>query len=398
MTSSPSGEPPSSQPEPRSAIDHAPILPRGDARAQLRSWVDWYRAIITGQERGLAAFCTRAVLRVAEVPYSLAIRYRNRRYDRDPKRVTRVAVPVVSVGNLTLGGTGKTPVVEWIARWFRRHDIRVTILSRGYGAEHGARNDEALELEERLDDVPHLQNPDRVESALLAIEEFECQVLLLDDGFQHRRLARDLDIVLLDAADPFGQEHLVPRGWLRERPEGLARAQAVVLSRADAMNEQQRAQVKARVHALAPQASWSEVRHAPRHWLSASGETIELSVLAGRRVLAFCGIGNPAGFQRTLESCGCEVVNLRTFADHHAYDRADVESLDRWVAAFDEAGLAIDAVVCTHKDLVKLRVERLGGKPLRALVIGIEFLAGQDTFEQHLSNVLTLARSAGDET
>ncbi|HVW39504.1 MAG TPA: tetraacyldisaccharide 4'-kinase, partial [Pirellulales bacterium] len=133
-----------------------------------------FRALVSGQRKGPAAIALRAALRLAETPYAVAVAWRNRGYDVGRRPIERVGVPVISVGNLTLGGSGKTPMVEWLARWLRARDVRVTIISRGYGAEAGARNDEALELEERLPDVPHLQNPDRVEAARVAIEEFEC--------------------------------------------------------------------------------------------------------------------------------------------------------------------------------------------------------------------------------
>src|SRR5207244_2544053 len=148
------------------------------------------------------------------------------------KRVERAGVPVVSVGNLTLGGTGKTPCVEYVCRFYRGLDLLVAILSRGYGAEHGP-NDEALVLEEDLPDVPHLQGADRVALARVAVEELESEVLVLDDGFQHRRLGRDLDIVLLDALEPFGLGRLFPPGLLREPVGSLRRAGVVVLSGAD---------------------------------------------------------------------------------------------------------------------------------------------------------------------
>ena len=126
----------------------------------------------------------------------------------------RARVPVVSVGNLTLGGTGKTPMVEWLARWFRGHQVRVAILSRGYG-HTGGMNDEGRVLEENLPDVPHLQDPDRVALAEAAVLELETELIVLDDGFQHRRLARDLDVVLLDALEPFGLSQMFPRGLLQ---------------------------------------------------------------------------------------------------------------------------------------------------------------------------------------
>ncbi|HWC89722.1 MAG TPA: tetraacyldisaccharide 4'-kinase, partial [Pirellulales bacterium] len=206
-----------------------------------------FHDLVSGRRRGPAATLTRGLLRVAETPYALAMRGRNWVYDHRYQTIEHVDVPVISVGNLTLGGTGKTPLVAWIARWLREHDVRVALVSRGYGATADALNDEALELEDRLPDVPHLQNPDRASAAHLAVEEFDCQAIVLDDGFQHRRLARDLDIVLLDACEPFGFGHVFPRGTLREPVCGLRRAHVVVLSRADMADAAQRAAIRQRV-------------------------------------------------------------------------------------------------------------------------------------------------------
>ena len=150
---------------------------------------------------------------------------------------------VISVGNLTLGGTGKTPMVEWLARWFRSHDVRVAIVSRGYGAVDGGQNDEARELEEKLPDVPHLQDPNRAAAARVAIDELATQLIVLDDGFQHRRLGRDLDIILIDAVEPFGYDRVFPRGMLREPLSGLRRADVIGLTRADVVNETRRREI-----------------------------------------------------------------------------------------------------------------------------------------------------------
>ncbi len=191
-----------------------------------------FRDLVSGRRKGLAATFTRGVLRVAEMPYALAVSARNRRYDRGAHLTHRAGVPVISVGNLTLGGTGKTPMVKWLAQRLQNSGVRVAIVSRGYGAANGAPNDEAMELAAALPNVPHIQSRDRVAAAARAIQGFHSQVLLLDDGFQHRRLARDLDIVLLDALEPFGFEHVFPRGTLREPLAGLRRADFVCLSRA----------------------------------------------------------------------------------------------------------------------------------------------------------------------
>ncbi len=166
--------------------------------------------LIRGESRGPLASTTRGALAAAGGVYRLATTGRNLAYDRGWKTVARADVPVVSVGNITLGGTGKTPMVEWVARWFRERGPRVALLSRGYGHSEGL-NDEGLVLDQNLPDVPHLQDPDRVRLARIAVEELESEVLVLDDGFQHRRLARDLDLVLLDALEPFGLGRLFPR-------------------------------------------------------------------------------------------------------------------------------------------------------------------------------------------
>lgn len=343
--------------------------------------------MVSGRRKGPAAAALRAALRLAETPYAAAVAWRNRRYDSGRWPVERVGVPVISVGNLTLGGSGKTPMVEWLARWLRRRDVRVTIVSRGYGAETGSQNDEALELEERLPDVPHLQNPDRVAAARLAIEEFECQAIVLDDGFQHRRLARDLDLVLVDALEPFGFGHVFPRGTLREPLAALARADAVALSRADLVEPAERARLKAAVERYAPKTVWLEAAHAPRRLISASGESRPIEELAGRRVAAFCGIGNPAGFRLTLERLGATIAGFREFPDHHAFQRSDIEELARWAESLDASLL-----VCTAKDLVKLRVERIGAKPLWAVVVELEILAGLSELETRLAGLCSQLR------
>lgn len=321
------------------------------------------------------------------------MRLRNRRYDRNQAASQGVGVPVVCVGNLTLGGTGKTPMVEWLARRLREQDVRVAIVSRGYGVEAGARNDEAIELEEKLPDVPHLQNVDRVEGARTAIEEFESQAILLDDGFQHRRLKRDLDVVLIDALEPFGYGHVFPRGLLREPLSGLRRAGVVALSRADLVDEAERTRIRDVVRRYNAAAIWCEVRHAPRTLLSSAGPNADgvetpLESLRGRRVVGFCGIGNPEGFRRTLVGLGCELVDFREFPDHHTYQRADVDSLSK--AALDSNA---ELLVCTHKDLVKLRIDSLAGRPLKAVVVGVEFLAGEAELVAKLEDVVPAVES-----
>jgi tetraacyldisaccharide 4'-kinase len=326
--------------------------------------------LIRGELRGAPAGLARGLLSLASVPYRAGVAIRNHAFDRGWKAAHRAEIPVVSIGNITLGGTGKTPMVEWVARWFRTRGFRVAILSRGYGQQEGL-NDEGRVLEENLPDVPHLQGRDRVALARVAVEELESQVLVLDDGFQHRRLARDLDIVLLDALDPFGLGRMFPRGLLREPVGSLRRAGVVVLSRADLVNAERRDAIRARVGRWIDPARWAEARHAPLDLIDSEARSEPLAALAGKRIAAFCGIGNPEGFRRTLEGLGASVAGFRAFPDHHAYTSADVADLCSWARE-----IGADLALTTQKDLVKLRAGSLGAVPLRALRIGLEVTAG----------------------
>ena len=343
-----------------------------------------FRELVSGRQRGIGAALLRGMLRTAELPYSWTVQLRNYQYNTGRKEIYRAPVPVVSVGNLTLGGTGKTPLVEWLARWFTARGVSVTIISRGYGKGHGSGNDESLELQDKLPDVPHLQNPNRSQAARAAVVDGGCQLILLDDAFQHRRIARDLDIVLIDALEPFGFDHVFPRGTLREPVDGLSRADVIGLTRSDVVDQQQRQAIRKRVSELAPRAIWLELIHAPQYLLSSENEEKEIHALAGQRVAAFCGIGNPAGFRHTVTSCGMRLVAFREFPDHHNYQPEDLVALGDWVRHSGD----VDALVCTHKDLVKIPASRLGDRPLWALVIGVDFPSGQAELGARLDAVL----------
>jgi tetraacyldisaccharide 4'-kinase len=320
---------------------------------------------------------------MASVPYAAGVRLRNWLYDQGWKRQHRAPVPVISVGNLTLGGTGKTPCVEYVARFYRQQQVRVALLSRGYGSATG-RNDEALVLEENLPDVPHLQGADRVALAQIAVEELESEVLVLDDGFQHRRLDRTLDVVLLDATNPWGHGYLFPRGLLREPPGSLRRAGVILLTRCDQADPAVCQELGETANRLAPEAPVVHTTHQPRDLLNGEQATASLEVLKGRPTGAFCGIGNPEAFRRTLTSLGTEPLAFRVFPDHHAYTRSDVEELRTWAGQQAREGV----IVTTQKDLVKLRLTQLGGRPLWAVRIGLHITAGQDALERKLDDVL----------
>lgn len=349
-------------------------------------------ALMSGEARGAGATFQRFGLWLASGPYRLAITLRNAAYDRGWRTTRRVSVPVVSVGNLTAGGTGKTPCVEYVARFYRERDLCTAVLSRGYGATEGC-NDEALVLEENLPDVPHLQGPDRGELAQTAVEELESEVLILDDGFQHRALHRDLDIVLIDATNPWGYGHLLPRGLLRESERGLARAGMVVLTRCDQVTTSTLADLRQQVARLAPNVPVAEATHRPVELVNGT-TTAPLEDLEGRSVLAFCGIGNPEAFRATLNQLGARVMDVREYPDHHPYSRSDVEDLRRWA----RQAPADVSVITTQKDLVKLRLPELDQRRLWALRIRFTPVTGKQEFDRQLEEAvrssLAIARSS----
>ncbi|HEY8505451.1 MAG TPA: tetraacyldisaccharide 4'-kinase [Gemmataceae bacterium] len=339
-----------------------------------------FHDLVSGARRGPVPALLRRLLWLARLPYGAGVRVRNKLYDRGRLRAHRPGVPVVSVGNLTLGGTGKTPCVEWIAAFLRGHDLRVAILSRGYGAGAG-RNDEAMVLEENLPDVPHLQGADRVELARVAVEELESEVLILDDGFQHRRLARDLDVVLIDSTNPWGYGYLFPRGLLREPVSSLRRAGIVVLTRCEHLSEDAARAIRSRVARYAPGVPVVTTVHEPLGLIAGEdGRAEGLEAIRGRPVAAFAGIGNPDAFRRTLTDLGAPPLAFRAYPDHHPYGRDDVAELHRWAEALPAGAV----VLTTQKDWVKLRLETLGDRPLRALRVGLRFLDGRELFERRL--------------
>lgn len=342
--------------------------------------------LASGRRSGPAAGLLRGALSLLELPVAWYVRRRNSAFDQGRSTIHRVDAPVISVGNLTVGGTGKTPLVAWLARHLQEQGRGAVLISRGYGSSGGQENDEARELAARLPGVPHLQNPDRVAAARLAVEQHPGSVLILDDAFQHRRIHRDLDIVLLDALSPFGFDHVLPRGLLREPVEGLRRAHAVVLSRANLIDQAARAEICERVRQLAPAAIWAEAIHAPQALLSHDGSSQPTDGLHGKRVAAFCGIGNPAGFRRTLEIAGAEIVAWREFADHCVYNAGQIASLEAWARSS-----SAERIVCTHKDLVKIPRDELGGLPLWALVVGLQFTAGEIAFAELLATLTAIA-------
>ena len=343
-----------------------------------------YISIISGKRRGIFATLFRVLLRAFELPYAIGSALKNRKYNHNINAATKVDAKVISIGNLTTGGTGKTPMVAWICNWLAQKGHNVCIVSRGYGSKDGKQNDEARELAQRLPHTPHLQNPDRIAAAQKAIAEFNSTVIVLDDGFQHRRLARDFDIVLIDTTNPFGFDHQLPRGLLRESIGGLQRAHAVILTRCDSASENTISQIISKVKVVNSQIPILRSSHKPKSLLTGDGKTLPLEHLQSKNVLSICGIGNPDGFQHTITESGMDCVAQRVFADHFSYDKKTIQELCQWSRKFEQ----VSAIVCTQKDLVKIERTHIGDIPLYAITIEIDFESETSELETTLLKVL----------
>ena len=340
------------------------------------------------------------LLRVPACAFGLLGRARGALYDRGVLPSQRVDAPVVCVGNLTAGGTGKTPLVIWVVRRLERDGLRVGILSRGYGAEalegegaeraraRGLAGDEARLFAAACPDAERVQDADRVRGARALVAR-GVDAIVLDDGFQHRRLARDLDLVAVDATRPWGLpwdevrgdalRATLPRGLLREGPRALARASAIVLTRTDQVEPERLAALRAELEDFAPGVPLCTSHHAPVALATRDGGRFPLERVRGRDVDLASAIGNPAAFERTVRELGARVREHRIRPDHYVWRAEDLSGLGR-------DGVP---VLTTTKDAVKL------GELLPALLaveVELSLSEGEPVLEALLES-LPLARA-----
>jgi tetraacyldisaccharide 4'-kinase len=319
----------------------------------------------------------RASLYPPSLSYAALMRLRRWAYRKGVLPSMPAGKPVISVGNITTGGTGKTPMVAWIALELQSAGRRAGIVLRGYKAT-GGRSDEA-ELLKQLTGAIVIVHADRVAGAAQAVAA-GADVIVLDDGFQHRRLRRDVDIVLIDAADPFGLGYCLPRGLLREPASALADADAVVITRSDAVNRKELDVLRNKLSRLAPRAVIVRAAHKPVAAVDGAGQRLAPSALAGRKVFAFCGIGSPRSFLHTLSELGARIVGQCILEDHCEYSPQLLEELSA-MAGQAEAQLA----VTTQKDYVKIGPTQFA-LPLWQLTIEMDVTEGREELAKVLAN------------
>ncbi|HEV2295227.1 MAG TPA: tetraacyldisaccharide 4'-kinase [Tepidisphaeraceae bacterium] len=311
--------------------------------------------VMSGEARGVGPMVLRGALALVEPLYAGAMVARNRAYDTGMLKRHALPRPVVSVGNLTAGGTGKTPMVRWLAEQLIARGKRPAVLLRGYGKPGAMISDEQQLLQGCLDGVAVVAHPDRSAGAAAAIErQPQTDLFVLDDAFQHRKVARNFDLVLVNAAEPFGFGHVHPRGLLREPIGGLARAHAIILTRCDAVETTELQRIEGVIRSITPDLPLLRTVHAltglRRATTPASAPADEeMATLRGRTFFSFSGIGSPRSFHEQLVRAGARPVGSRAFPDHHEYTEADVAALSR-----DATAAGAELLLTTEKDWVKL--------------------------------------------
>ena len=351
------------------------------------------------------------VLFLGSQAYKAAVNLRLLSYELGFSGKERLNCFVISLGNITVGGTGKTPTAQRLAKEIRDMGYRVVILNRGYRAKFYGEvgivsdgknlkmdatqaGDEAYMLAKHLPNVPVLIGARRAVTGQYAIENFGAEVVILDDGYQHWQVIRDLDILLIDAVSVFGNGHLLPRGTLRESISHISRASVCLLTKVDQAAEGSRDLIRRTVRKYNPSAQIVESIHEPRcliplaEWsTNLAGEGISVDTINGRRVMAVSAIGNPASFERTLRDLGAEIISSLRYPDHHDYTVMEMEDILRQADSF-----AAEMIIVTEKDAVKIPEEvaaETWSIPIFVISVEVKFQSGASDFKKFLRERLT---------
>lgn len=329
--------------------------------------------------------------------YAFAINHRNRRFDRG-RGVIRFDRPVISVGNLSVGGTGKTPMVQHLVRLLREHGRWPAVAMRGYRAPdgQGLQSDEAKTYLDEFPTLPLVAQPDRAAGLidLFSTDDGDkIDTIILDDGFQHRRIGREVDLVLVDATRSPFESSLLPRGWLREPVQSLARASAVIITHAEAAPPERLQTLRASIRRVAPEAIIATCGHAWNglsvHRGSGTPEPKHLNWLEFQRVFAACAIGNPDAFFDQARRLCPALVGRHAYRDHHDFTQGDIETLIMAVKAS-----AADVLLVTAKDWAKLRHLSLRGVPVAVPTLEMQWLDAGTAVE----NLVLASRVADEES
>ncbi len=364
------------------------------------------RLIHDEEVRGVFTPLMIAVMYVGSLIYRGLVDLRLLGYELGFSGKERLNCFVISLGNITVGGTGKTPTAQRLAKEIRDMGYRVVILNRGYRAKFRGEvgivsdgktlkmnateaGDEAFMLAKHLPNVPVLIGARRAVTGQYAIEHFGAEVVILDDGFQHWQVIRDFDILLIDAVSVFGNGYLLPRGILRESISHISRADVCLMTKVDQAREGSCDLIRETVARYNSSAQIVESIHQPRcliplaDWaVDLAGEGVPVKIISGRKVMAVSAIGNPASFERTLRDLGAEIISSLRYPDHHDYTIMEMEDILRRADSF-----AAEMIIVTEKDAVKIPREVAGENwsiPIYVIRVEVKFLAGSEEFHNEL--------------
>ncbi len=351
-------------------------------------------SIILDERKGVFASSLRLIFLILSGIYYLSLQIIQLLYRAGILKRVKLKAKVISVGNLTVGGTGKTPVVEKIARLLQEKERKVTILSRGYKSQVAARSsqvavvtdgkeillsareagDEPYLLAQNLSEVPIVVGKDRIRSGNYCLANFNTETFILDDGFQYWRLKRDLDILLIDCLNPFGNGHLLPRGVLREPLKSLKRANLFILARTD--QEGNIAPLKEKIRSVNPFAPILESIHAPCYLEDLeSKKRFDLEFIKNKEILALSSIAHPESFEKRLRDLGAIILKRLRYSDHYSYTKEDLKEITTKARGC--------LIITTQKDGVRLE-PLLENESILALRIELKITKGQEILERML--------------
>jgi len=361
------------------------------------------RKTIYSRDKGMTAKVALFPLYLISLLYRGGVMARTFLYKQGIFRKEKLPCTVISIGNITAGGTGKTPVVQYLAQFLVEKGKKPAILSRGYKRKSGKKvqvlseregpplqweetGDEPCLLFKKLMTVPVIVGKDRVYSGRHALRLFCPDALLLDDGFQHLRIERDIDIVVIDAQSGFGNGHMLPRGSLRESLKGLDRADLILLNKGTDPDDEQRLEKEVRKWNAAAPIFFSRYRVTSVLALK-GGEKYSPEFLKGRKVMALCGIANPGYFHTLLIQLGAKIVSEFSFPDHYHYTSLDLLRIK-------EKSAGCELIITTEKDGVKLKQKTFETLPLFMLEVTLEVMRERE-FQEYLLRVVTQKGSTG---
>ena len=363
--------------------------------------IDWQR--MWNDDGSISHYTVIKIIASAiSLPYRLIITFRNWLYDKKIFAAVKLPCPVISVGNIAVGGTGKTPCVIMLAKMLQSHGFKPAILSRGYGGSSTksvsivadgknillnsqTAGDEPFLMAQSLKSIPILVGPQRIKTGKSAINRFGVNVLICDDAMQHRQIFRDINLVLLDSQDPLGKGHVLPRGKLREPIAGLKRASAFLLTRTDETPKIDKIDKKLSQIVNAP--IFTSIHKLKDVIKGDYSDKWPIDKLSGKKVCAFCGIAKPDSFKKSLLATGCHILSLDTFPDHHKYSRAEIKIIKNKFYNYEA-----DLIITTQKDGMRLQKFAEFLSIIYMMRIEMEITPSRESFDNFILDRLAAAR------